>query len=92
MRRKHRTGSITPRNGRHLAHLHVRGRLRALGTFDTLAETLDRCGVLLSLDLPGYRKSERGAGQAGSVGAFDQVEWDAVDLDRSSACDGGEPG
>jgi len=35
MRRKHGTGSITPRNGRYLARLHVRGRLRALGTFDT---------------------------------------------------------
>ena len=40
MRRKHGTGSITPRNGRplarlHVALLHVRGRLRALGTFDT---------------------------------------------------------
>jgi hypothetical protein len=37
-RRRHGTGSITPRNGRHLARLRVRGRLRSIGTFDTPEE------------------------------------------------------
>jgi hypothetical protein len=37
-RRRHGTGAITFRNGRHLARLRVRGRLRSIGTFDTHEE------------------------------------------------------
>jgi len=37
-RRKHGTGAITPRHGRHLARVRVRGRLRSVGTFDTYEE------------------------------------------------------